>query len=112
MNTIFQTYINSLLADATYALGTAVQGDTLTSYLSNRMTLTLAKYIGDNFTVVTHMETGDVLGSGFDATVWKDNVSGKLYVSMQGTERLQDFLSDANLAATANAKTQIVDMVN
>ncbi|MHB1198399.1 MAG: calcium-binding protein [Polaromonas sp.] len=76
------------------------------------MTPTLAKYIGDNFTVVTHIETSDVLGSGFDATVWKDNATGKLTVSMQGTEGLQDFLVDADLAVTGNARSQIVDMVN
>lgn len=119
MSTIFQTYINALLADATYALGAAVQGDltgatgsTLTGYLNDRMTPTLAQYIGDHYTVVSHKETGDVLGSGFDATVWKDNATGKLIVSMQGTTGLQDFLTDVNLAASSNVQAQFVDMVN
>ncbi|MBE2262906.1 MAG: hypothetical protein IAE92_09190 [Burkholderiaceae bacterium] len=76
------------------------------------MTPTLAKYIGDTYTVVTHIETGDVLGSGFDATVWKNNVTGKLTVSMQGTTGLQDFLTDVNLAVFASGHRQLVDMVN
>jgi hypothetical protein len=45
MSTIFQTYINALLADATYALGNLNQGDLtgasrdwLVEYLSERMT--------------------------------------------------------------------------
>lgn len=76
MSAIFQTYTNALLADATYALGKAEQGDVtgatsdrLTGYLSERMTPILAKYIGDNFTVVTHIETPDV---GVDCSVGSD----------------------------------------
>ena len=105
MNTIFQAYSNAFLADATYALGKSEQGDltgvtgsVLTNFLSERMTPTLAKFIGDNYTVVTHIESGDIAGSGFDATVWKNNVTGELTVSMQGTTGLQDFLTDVNLA--------------
>jgi hypothetical protein len=98
MTAIFQAYTNALLSDATYALGdpaqgdlTGAAGDPLAGYLATRMTSTVAKYIGDNYTVVSHKETGDVLGSGFDATVWKDNATGKLTISMQGTTGLQDF---------------------
>lgn len=98
MTTITNAYLNALLADATYALEEDglqnISGTPLTSRLNLRMTPTLAKYIGDNYTVVTHIETGDVLGSGFDATVWKDNATGKLTVSIQGTKGLQDFLTD------------------
>jgi len=75
------------------------------------MTPTVAKYIGDNFTVVTHIETGDTLGSGFDATVWRDK-AGTLIVSMQGSSGLQDFLSDLDLAMTGNARAQLVTMIN
>ena len=118
MNKIFQTYISALLADATYALGKPNQGnltgatsDRLTGYLSERMTPILARYIGDNLTVVTHHETDDFFGSGFDATVWRDTV-GNVYVSMQGTTGFGDILTDIDLTASGAAKAQIVDMVN
>ena len=118
MSKMTKAFNNALLADATYALNSnnlnGLTGSNLVNLLGfeDRMTPTLAKYIGDNFTVVTHIETGDFLQSGFDATVWKDNATGKLTVTMQGTSGLQDFLSDADLAVTANARSQIVDMVN
>ena len=117
--TITQAFTNSLLADATYALGapnqvflTGATGTQLTGYLADRMTPTLAKYLCDKFTVVTHIETGDILGSGFDATVWKENATGKLSISMQGASGLQDFLSDLNLAVSGGAQAQLVSMVN
>ena len=96
MPTINDTYINALLADATYALESnmmnGLTGGDLTDELKERMTFSIAKYIGDNFTVVTNINTSE-LGSGFDATVWRDN-AGKIYVSMRGTEGLADFVTD------------------
>lgn len=118
MSTIENTFLNALLADATYALDSnnlnGLTGNDLENLieLKSRMTPTLAKYIGDNFTVVTHFKSGDQFGSGFDATVWKENATGKLIISMQGTTGLQDFLTDADLAVSGNARNQIVDMVN
>ncbi|MHA6822353.1 calcium-binding protein [Ralstonia pseudosolanacearum] len=76
------------------------------------MTTSLADYIGKNFTVVTQIETNPILGSSFDATVWKNNESGKLYVSMRGTQQAEDFIVDGDLALTGNAREQLVDMVN
>ncbi len=115
MTTINDAYINALLADATYALnGLVVNGTTggdLKPLLAVQMTDPIARYISDNFTVVTHIETDDVLGSGFDATVWRKS-DGKLYVSMQGTTGAQDFLADVQLAFTGNAGAQVVDMIN
>ncbi|MDL2336353.1 MAG: calcium-binding protein, partial [Pseudomonadota bacterium] len=114
MNTIQEAYWNALLADATYALDTNaenVSGGPLILRLRERMTEPVATYIAANFSLVTHIETGDVTGSGFDATVWRRN-DGKLYVSMQGTEGLQDFLTDTQLALTGNGRDQLVDMVN
>ena len=118
MTTIEQTYINALLADATYAdelIDGASAGD-LTLALSTRMTPTIAKFIGDSFEVVSHVESNDVVASGFDATVWRGRArtpyAGKIYVSTQGTEGLQDFLTDAKLAITGDAGQQIIDMVN
>lgn len=92
MTNINSAYINALLADATYALDTndleGKKAKDLADLLEKRMTPTLAQYIGDNFTVVTHIETPDGFGTGFDATVWK-NTTGKLTVSMQGTQAQQ-----------------------
>lgn len=83
MTNIQDTYVNSLLADATYAINPDVgTGTDLANLqlLKDRMTPGIARYIDDNFTVITHIETDDIFGSGFDATVWKDN-AGKTYVS-------------------------------
>ncbi len=84
MTSISNAYQNAMLADATYALDVDalqnISGLPFESALSTRMTPTLAKYIGDTYTVVTHIESGDIAGSGFDATVWKNNVTGKLTV--------------------------------
>lgn len=119
MTTISEAYINAVLADATYALddtvGNEYPKDKLQDILKTRMTPTLAKYISDNFTVVTHKATNDLLESGFDATVWQDNTTKKFYVSMTGTEglgSLGDVLTDIDLTVSGVAGTQIIDMVN
>ena len=73
MTTINNAYTNALLSDATYALEinrpNGYNSDELNALqsLKERMTPTLAEYIGANFTVVTHKETNDAFGSGFDA---------------------------------------------
>jgi hypothetical protein len=117
MSNINAAYINALLADATYALDenteNSLTGEDLVSKLSERMTPTLANYIADNFTVVTHKEMGEVLESGFDATVWRDNATGKTYVSMRGSEGLADFASaDVDLSTLGLARQQVLDMMN
>jgi Ca2+-binding RTX toxin-like protein len=116
MTTIQEAYINALLADAAYALtsdvNNGITGDHLTEFLNKRMTPTLANYIGENFTVITHIDSNDLTGSGFDATVWRSN-DGKVYISMTGTEGLQDFLSDVDLAVSSGtARAQLAEMVN
>ncbi|MGB8598830.1 MAG: hypothetical protein WCD07_03225, partial [Burkholderiales bacterium] len=106
MTTIHDAYINALLADATYALDVRVSDNMdrsdLLAKLTTRMTLPQATYIADNFTMVTHNDADDILGSGFDATVWQGNAgtpyAGKTYVSMTGTEGLADFATDYDLA--------------
>ena len=115
MTTINNTYINALLADATYVHNidpNKIVGS-LSANLSPRMTPALAAYISSNFSVLTQIESGDTLlpgFSGFDATVWQQT-GGKLFVSMRGTEPGQDlFITDADLAVTGNASAQIVDM--
>ena len=114
MGTIKEAYWNSLLSDATYSLNVnvdGVSGGGLISLLQTSMTEPVATYIAANFSLVTHIETSDVTGSGSDATVWR-RTDGKLYVSMQGTEGLQDFLTDTQLALTGNGRDQLVDMAN
>jgi trimeric autotransporter adhesin len=114
MTTVANTYLNALLADATYVhnIDPNIIVGTLSENLGPRMTPTLADYIASNFSVVTQIQSGDITGSGFDATVWRQT-GGKLFVSMRGTEPGQDlFVTDADLAITGNARAQIVDMVN
>ncbi len=119
MTSLNSAFINALLADATYALKEDglqnITGTNLNDLLKVRMTPTLAHYIGEHYTVITHIDTDDNVistGSGFDATVWKDNSNGKLYVSMTGTEGGQDFISDVNLAVGSGGLAQTVAMVN
>jgi|GEM_PF-1937287 len=117
MATIQDIYINALLADACYIEGLS---DGVTGFdqklMVKRMTPTLAKFIGDNFEVASHFESNDWYESGFDATVWRGRLdtayAGKVYVSMQGTLGLQDFLTDLRLALTGNAGQQLIDMAN
>ena len=105
MTTINDAYTNALLADSSYVsdLKQGMTGTALKDILSSRMTPALAKYIGDNFTVVTQVGG---LDSSFDATVWKD-ASGKRYVSMRGTQQGTDFVVDGDLAFTGNARAQV-----
>jgi len=70
MSAIRDTYISSLLADATYArnLADGLKSAALEGRLSPRMTPTLAKFISSNFEIVSHKESGDSLlgdDSGF-----------------------------------------------
>jgi hypothetical protein len=115
MTIINDAFINALLADASYVSGLlpGMTGNAFPAEMSARMTPELAKYLSDNFSVVTQIDSADGLGgSGFDATVWKRKSDGKVFVSMRGTEGLQDFLTDIDLATTGNARAQLVDMVN
>ena len=122
MATISSTYINALLADATYV--NLIPGSSATKIktdLDIRMTSELAKYIADNFEVLGAIDTPDAIGagSGFDATVWKGRAGtefdGQVFVSTRGTEPDaggQDLLADADLAVSVAARSQIIDMVN
>ena len=120
MSAITDTFVNALLADASYVdnLAPGNTGPTLILKLSPRMTPELAKTIGDSFTVVSAINSPDGIGggSGFDAVVWRGNAetpyAGQLFVSTRGTEGAADFLSDAHLALNSAAMGQLVDMVN
>jgi hypothetical protein len=114
MTVINDAYINALLADAAYVKDLAAGN--LASDLSSRMTPTLAKYIADNFTVVTQIDSNDLTGSGFDATVWRGKTgtdfAGRTFVSMRGTEGLADIDADVDLTVFGVAQSQYIDMVN
>ena len=121
MNAIEQAYINALLADATYALSidrlSGFSKIELFDFLKVRMTEPLAKYISDNFKVVTNINTSDSIfstDSGFDATVWEQLSTGNIYVSMRGTDFVyQDLINDLDLTVGNGAPArQVVDMIN
>ena len=116
MPTIQDIYVNAILADASYVNldpGTALASD---ANLSTRMTPKLAALIASNFTVLTSVTSPGIMGSGFDATVWKGRAgtayAGKVYISMRGTQQGTDFLNDADLALGGLAGNQVVDMIN
>ncbi len=71
MITINDSYINALLADASYVSNflPGMTGTRLADQIVGRMTPALANYIGANFTVVTQIESNAVSGSSFDVTV-------------------------------------------
>ncbi len=119
MSNIKNSYINALLADAAYINFTPgeVAADMINAKgFENRFGITLATYIAENFEVISAINTSDILGSGFDAVVWRGRegteFAGRIYVSMRGTEGAQDFLTDFDLAYNAGARDQIISMVN
>ena len=123
-NSIHNAFINALLADTTYVdrltspSGIPLVGNALSDALEPRLTPTLAKYLSDNFEVVTQKLTNDITESGFDATVWRGKVNtpdaGKVFVSMRGTEFSgpADLAADIDLTAGGLARAQVIDMVN
>ena len=121
MDTINETYVNALLADAAYVNlhdGNSnetplLTGTRLTTVIAARMTQPQAEFITSNFNVVNQelSPTG-----GFDAVVWRGKpntpYAGKVYVSMRGTQGLTDIADDVQLASTGVPKDQITSMVN
>ncbi|GKS84257.1 hypothetical protein AVMA1855_08915 [Acidovorax sp. SUPP1855] len=110
MQKINNAYMNAVLADASY-VGGLNPNINLNGALRDRMTPALAESISKNFSVVTQIESGL---SSFDATVWRanneegtPNPSGKIYVSMRGTQQVTDFLIDGDLALTGKARGQV-----
>ena len=111
------TYINALLADASYVAMSDQDGvldeSDIRARLALRLTQPLADFITSNFTV----QNQELSSNGsFDAVVWKGKAeteySGQTYVSMRGTAPGVDFFDDAQLAITGVAYYQIKDMVN
>lgn len=121
MTAISSTYINALLADATYVdLIPGSSAAKVKTDLDARMTPELAQYIADNFEVLSAINTPEIplLGSGFDATVWRGRAGtefeGQVFVSTRGTEPpgVDIWGADVDLAVNVAARTQIIDMVN
>jgi hypothetical protein len=117
------TYINALLADASYVQLTNANGDVETENIINgrlkaRLTEPLAKFMTDNFEVLDQPGTTDKLSidGGFSATVWRGKAgteyAGQVYLSMRGTAEGIDFADDGILAEFGVAYAQITDMVN
>jgi hypothetical protein len=120
MNTINQTYINALLADASYVKIMNEQGDAIIptekqlEALKKSLTEPQAKYVIDNFEVL-NQELSPV--GGFDAVVWRGKTgtefAGKVYVSMRGTQGIfNDGVDDIELFGEGVPSDQIVSMVN
>jgi hypothetical protein len=124
MSTINETYINALLADAAYVRlhsGTEIDGpntalltgSALTTAIAARLTQPQADFITSNFEVLNQELSAF---GGFDAVVWRGKVgtpyAGKVYVSMRGTQGLQDIADDGSLAFAGIPHQQIADMVN
>ena len=107
MNT---TYINALLADASYVDLTS----DINANLKARLTEPLANFITTNFEVLNQQP--DSFFDGFSATVWKGKAgadyAGQIYVSMRGTEPGVDFVDDGILALTGVNYDQLASMVN
>lgn len=116
MNTeIHNAFINALLADACYVEGLRKDdtGEVLTAALSNRLTEKLARYVGDNFKVLTQLT--DLGSSGFSVTVFEDKTTSQRYVSLRGTEpgSLSDYITDADAyIGSGLARRQVIAMVN
>ena len=115
MNTIQAAYINALLADTAYVESIGL-GDIDVARFEARLTPAQANYLAANFAVLSSIESPKALGSGFDAVVWQGKAStphaGQVFVSMRGTQGVQDVNDDVQLASTGVPNAQIVDMVN
>lgn len=114
MTSINFSYINALLADASYV--STINGFPDTIELSKRLTTTQATFLTANFTILNSIESPKPSGTGFDAVVWQGKAGtpyeGQVYVSMRGTQGLEDVADDIGLAASGVPIKQIVDMVN
>jgi hypothetical protein len=129
MKILNDTYINALLADASYirlqtrplgfsdddAPPTGILRSTSEQIkaLTPSLTEPQAKYVIDHFEVL-NQELSPV--GGFDAVVWRGRAgtefAGKVYISMRGTQGGTDIADDIELAIQGVPSNQIVSMVN
>lgn len=122
MRTIHNAYISALLADAAYIdLDRDLDVGKMFDALKKRMTEKQAQFIAENFDVIAAENKSDIplLGSGFDATVWRGKsgtaYAGEVYVSFRGTQPQDggaDIEADVDLASRGVAYNQVRDMAN
>ena len=120
MNAIQNAYLNALFAEAAYVKFTKGMNepDIRSALNEEALTTPQAQFIASNFEVLSAINTNDLMGSGFDAVVWRGRTgsefAGQVFVSMRGTEPLGMDLFDADidLATRGVAYNQIRDMVN
>ena len=115
MSEISNAYINALLTDASYIDFEGNQiGNNEYDDLSDRITPTLASYIKENFEILSSLPDSENIG--FNCVVWRGRTgtdyAGQVFVSMRGTQGVENVLDDATLATTGVAYEQIADMVN
>jgi hypothetical protein len=111
------TYINALLADASYVNLDNLTELQINANLAARLTQPLADFITANFEVLNQTGVNSLLATdGFSATAWYGRAgteyAGKTYISTRGTEPGIDFIDDGQLALTGVAYDQIASMVN
>ena len=121
MNLMRRIFVNALLADASYVdLQLEAPATDISRDLKERMTPTQAAYIAANFEVASVINSSDIplVGSGFDATVWRGRgdggYAGQVFVSTRGTQPEDggaDLLADGDLVLVG-ARSQIIDMIN
>ena len=107
-----------MLANASYLKflkddGTPLDGNSISNNLKAALTQPQADYLLANFDILTQnlSPTG-----GFDAIVWKGKkgteFADQVYVSMRGTDGVQDIADDISLASSGIPYEQIRDMAN
>ncbi|UIN22213.1 hypothetical protein [Herbaspirillum frisingense] len=118
MNTVKTTYVNALLADASYVNlrngdGIITEQSELRSSLAASLTQPQAEFLLLNFDILTQTLSPS---GGFDAVVWRGksgtDYAGQVYVSLRGTQGAQDILDDVSLASRGVPYEQLRDMAN
>ncbi|UIN22211.1 hypothetical protein [Herbaspirillum frisingense] len=119
MNTLKNSYLNALLADASYLpfwdneKKAWLAIDAIRTNLSTSLTIPQADLLLANFDILTQTLSPS---GGFYAVVWRGksgtNYAGQVYVSMRGTQGAQDIADDVSLATRGLPYEQVRDMVN
>ncbi|MFB9244125.1 hypothetical protein IV454_00040 [Massilia antarctica] len=95
---MYDIFINAILANASYAddLVDRCRRDVVKIFAGRANGPVLAEFISKEFSVISHKESGDIVGSGFDATTWKQKSTNKIYISFQGTFGVKGIAADQN----------------
>ncbi|MBG7619259.1 hypothetical protein I5R65_07260 [Herbaspirillum sp. AP02] len=118
MTIIRTTYVNALLADASYVafldkFNQPLSINKIRSNLAASLTQIQADFLLANFETLTQTLSAS---EGFDAVVWRGksgtDYAGQVYVSLRGTQGAQDILDDVSLASRGVPYEQLRDMAN